>query len=206
VRISGPATRDTLNQFTIDWFKVQHPVGHNNCTASACTRNNIDTSTYQQLYSFEGYHCTPRIPDVELVKRLLDVGEMPVMRLLYHDEKPQLAVVPMLKGEKEDYVAISHVWVDGLRSQMETGLLQCQLVRMAELASKAMGRSSDAMYFWIDSLCIPRSTNAISYKALEGIRDVYLCTSTVVDVDKFIQQCSRSDSTENYYAHIYMSA
>jgi hypothetical protein len=49
------------------------------------------------------------------------------------------------------YVAISHVWVDGLRSTTEEGLLVCQIKQLVALTNQL----TPCRTFWIDALCIP---------------------------------------------------
>jgi len=48
------------------------------------------------------------------------------------------------------YLAISHVWVDGLRSTIEEGLLACQIKRLTTLTKQLTLDGA----FWIDALCI----------------------------------------------------
>jgi hypothetical protein len=201
---------DTTNQSTMDWLPVsqiqQDTSGHEDCTSAACSRNNVDVRTYKQKHHVPNCNCTPLFPDKARVMDILNEDKLPVISLEYHDGEPRLAVSAANKEETGDYVAVSHVWVDGLGGSTEQGLLCCQVLRLNALASKVMGRAGSPMKFWVDSLCIPRSNKQTYYKALIGIRDVYLCASTVIVVDRLIQKCSATASTEMIFAHIYMSA
>jgi hypothetical protein len=49
------------------------------------------------------------------------------------------------------YVAISHVWANGLRSKTEEGLLACEIKRLVALTNQL----TPCKAFWIDALCIP---------------------------------------------------
>ena len=51
------------------------------------------------------------------------------------------------------YVAISHVWVDGLGSNTENGLPVCQIKRIDAYVHELLPGCTPA--FWIDGLCIP---------------------------------------------------
>jgi hypothetical protein len=206
---------DTTNQSTIDWFEVknihQNPEGHEGCNPSECVRNNIDASTYKQIHCSDSCQCLPLIPNLaRIIETLEDEDEdekIPVVRLEYYpDGTPRLVVSAISVGTSGDYVAISHVWVDGIGGSPEKGLLYCQVLRLATLSARALGRPNIPTNFWVDSLCIPRSKKETYYKALFRIRDVYMCASTVLVVDKLIQTCDQSASTEVIYAHIYISA
>lgn len=201
---------DTTNQSTVDWFVIkkihQDPTGHDKCKPSACTRNNIDASSYKQLHCSDSCRCIPLFPNLARVMSIVNEGKICVVRLEFHEGTPNLRINAMNKKEAGDYVAISHVWVDGLGGSTEQGLLCCQVMRLATLVSRVVDRPGVPTNFWIDSLCIPRSDKQIYYKALVGIRDVYMCASTVVVMDKLIQRCDRAAPTEVLYAHIYISA
>lgn len=79
------------------------------------------------------------------------------------------------------YVALSHVWADGLGSCTEAGLPQCQLLHIAQSLQALTGSSET--YFWIDSLCIPNS-NVYRKKAIGLMRQVYEDAEQVLVIDK----------------------
>ena len=200
---------DTLNQSTIDWLIAsnirQDPAGHDTCTEEACSRNDIDESTYQQAHICQGVQCQKLFPDLQTVMKILKEDKIPVMSLKTINEEPQIHVSARLKGITGDYFAISHVWSDGLGGKTEAGLNKCQAERLTKLCQSVYG-SPENVYFWIDSLCIPRVDRDVYIKALVGIRDAYLCASSVLVLDKTIESCTLSSSTETLYAHIYLSA
>jgi len=201
---------DTTNQSTIDWVDAtkmrQDQAGHETCTRAECARNHVDESTYQQLHHDTGCQCKPLRPDLEMVMNILRDDQIPLMCLENLDGEPKLSVGAAPKGCPGDYVAFSHVWVDGIGGSTETGLLTCQVFRLSALSSAVRKDPSTPAKFWVDSMGIPRSDKAVHHQALVGIRDVYICASAVVVIDKTIQRCSLTASTEELYAHIYMSA
>ena len=200
---------DTVNQSTIDWLLAlgiqQDPVGHETCTAEACARNNIDDSTYQQAHVCRSRRCQKLLPDLQKVMKILKEDKIPVMCLETLSGEPQLIVSASSKTDPGDYIAVSHVWADGLGGATECGLNRCQVERLSKLCNSVKKRSMNG-HFWIDSLCIPRVDRDVYIKALIGLRDVYINASSVLVVDKTIEECTSSSSTENLYAHIYLSA
>ncbi|CAO2647119.1 Nn.00g080410.m01.CDS01 [Neocucurbitaria sp. VM-36] len=201
----------TTNQSTVDWLVNtdirQDPLGHEDCTEMACARNNVDVSTYKQRHCVPNCPCAPLFPDLNQIEQILRRDQLPVICVEYPNLEPQLTVQAMDKGKAGDYVAISHVWVDGLGGSTEKGLLTCQVLRVHSLVTKVLGtRPGAPARFWIDSLCIPPHSSDMFMAALIGIRDVYSCASLVLVIDRLVQQCSPSASIEVLFASIYMSA
>jgi hypothetical protein len=200
---------DTVNQSTIDWLVAlgvqQDPVGHETCTAEACARNNIDESTYQQAHVCRGHDCQKLLPDLQKVMEILKENKVPVMCLETLNGKQRLTVSASSKTAPGNYIAISHVWADGLGGATEHGLNKCQVERLSRLCNSAKTTSRNTQ-FWVDSLCIPRVDSSVYIKALIGIRDAYINASSVLVIDKTIEECTLSSSTEILYAHIYLSA
>lgn len=200
---------DTVNQSTVDWLVArdmgQDRTGHETCTAVACARNNIDESTYRQAHVCQDTHCPKLLPSLEQTMAILDADQIPMVCLEHLNGTPILKVVATSKTAPGDYIAFSHVWADGLGGSTEGGLNRCQAERLSMLCS-TFKETSKPVHFWVDCLCIPRSDRKIYYKALVAIRDVYLNASTVLVIDKTIEECTTLSSTEELYAHIYLSA
>ncbi|MCJ1244651.1 hypothetical protein MMC30_001850 [Trapelia coarctata] len=172
---------DTVNQSTIDWLAAvnirQDPMGHETCTAEACARSDIDESTYQQAHICGTQQCQKLLPDLEKVMEILKQNKIPVMSLETPNGKPQLTVSSSSK---------------------------CQVERLSRLCN-SVKQSSENAQFWVDSLCIPRVDSKLYIEALIGIRDVYINAASVLVIDKTIEECASSSTTERLYAHIYLS-
>jgi hypothetical protein len=198
----------TLAQSAVDWIAAmetrQDPIGHETCTMDACARNNIDATTYQQTHHYPSCGCQKLYPDVQNIMNILTENMIPLVRLDIANGEPYLSITAWSTEFPKDYIAISHVWADGLGGATEKGLNQCQVERLSKLCN-SVNKSKDNTWFWLDSLCIPRVNETIHMKALVGIRDVYLNAISVLVVDKTIEQCT-STSIEKLYAHIYLSA
>jgi hypothetical protein len=85
-------------------------------------------------------------PSLENIIGSLSIGKTPVVQCPSpHNE------LHCSDSLKMPYVAISHVWVNGLGSTTEEGLLTCQIKRLVALTNQwTPGRT-----FWIDALCVP---------------------------------------------------
>ncbi|XDG01327.1 hypothetical protein ABKA04_000942 [Annulohypoxylon sp. FPYF3050] len=96
------------------------------------------------------------------------------------------------KNEKGSYVAISHVWSDGLGNLHQNALPRCQLRRLSDLV-KALPGDYSAQLFWCDTICIPPdSVNRPKAQscALDQMRTVYSKPKTVLVLDSWLLESS----------------
>ena len=114
---------------------------------------------------------------------MLSAGEIPVV---VYDGR-QLSTRRAPEGP---YVAISHVWADGLGSTSETGLPTCQVSRIAALARELVPNGA----FWIDGLCVPEARH-LRKRAIRLMAQTYRGAEKVVVLDAGIRtHCTLSSS------------
>ncbi|KAM0282917.1 hypothetical protein ACHAQH_002727 [Verticillium albo-atrum] len=108
------------------------PFDHWNCTGATCLLNNIDEKTYVTQHRTRGCRCHMVGIDQNEVHRILEKGGIPVVWLTSSGVDANGA--PMLdvkvKGGglvMNNYIAISHVWSDGLGNPHANSLPLCQL-------------------------------------------------------------------------------
>lgn len=177
-----------LHESCLDWLDgtQREPPSvsgnHAACTETECVRNNIDPETYATLHTDSNCSCPFIAPDHSRVLSIIDQGMIPIMKL----NGKALKVEAHHPGERGDYFAISHVWVDGLGSEAETGLPLCQVERF----SGQVHAASDCpeTLFWIDSLCIPKAEEQRRL-SIARLRDVYQNAAGVLVVDQTILNC-----------------
>ena len=62
----------------------------------------------------------------------------------------------MLSEENAQYVALSHVWADGLENARRNALARCQISRLSKLVKAlnvAENKSTQELFLWCDTLC-----------------------------------------------------
>lgn len=156
---------------------------HNNCTAAQCGVNTVDTSTYRNKHVTSCGGCSALIPVVDDVLDLLAAGLVPVLRAQLDDSSlPPFAVA---SGTSVAYVAISHVWSDGLGSNTESGLPSCLVHRLDSLVRQV----SQGCSFWIDSLCVPDRED-MRKRAIGLMAQTYRNADIVLVIDSGIRTCS----------------
>lgn len=165
---------------------VRRTIGeHQQCSEESCvfyTISNVEDykNPHTPLCS-DTEQCPHIAPPACDVEKLLEEGKIPVV--VYLDQ--ELLVLPA--AEVPGYVAISHVWADGLGSTSDKGLPTCQIARISQLARSLMPQSGA---FWMDSLCVP-SVSKLRKRAIALMAETYKEAEKVVVLDNDIRtQCS----------------
>ncbi|EXJ70999.1 uncharacterized protein A1O5_05992 [Cladophialophora psammophila CBS 110553] len=119
--------------------------------------------------------------------------------------KLKVGIVPVESGRP--YVAISHVWSDGLGNPDGNSLPQCQfeaLTRYTALAATGRTTMGSAVYFWIDSICVPLGPE-LRRKAIMQMREVYAQAEIVLVLDNTLLRKSLNVSAEELKLRIFSS-
>ncbi|RDA89329.1 hypothetical protein CP532_6262 [Ophiocordyceps camponoti-leonardi (nom. inval.)] len=158
---------------------------HEACSPMSCAAYIVDPENYvpkhaescgqQHVSSPAGADndCEYCAAPMDQVESLILSGDKPVVTLR---EVPghQLPFLELHKGSDFPYVAISHVWADGLGSTAEKGLPR-----------------KPGAALWIDSLCVPKAPKAREL-AIAMMARIYLDAAAVLVLDSGLQNC-RSD-------------
>ena len=99
------------------------------------------------------------------------------------------------------YVAISHVWADGLRSTTEEGLPECKIKQLATMTSQLVPGGA----FWIDTLCI-RKNQDVRNRAEGMMAETYKGATAVLVLNSSIREISSSAPREEKASYVLGSA
>ena len=137
---------------------------HGACTEQTCFANNVPTPTADNSNVLKAKHVNPECDcwtvhaPIDEVIAILEEGLVPVLRI-GTDDGYKLSLHPRRANRDKNggrYIAISHVWVDGLGSMDSNDITQCQLTRIADRLGKLEATEScGELSIWIDTLCIP---------------------------------------------------
>ncbi|KAI0676868.1 hypothetical protein C8Q78DRAFT_50871 [Trametes maxima] len=161
-------------------FIRTHIDEHKGCTEAACVFHTFTEDSYVRRHVHPSCDCEYTKPPLDDVLRLLSEGIVPV--IVYDGEK--LHVRP---ANSTAYVAISHVWADGMGSNTEVGMPTCVVARLAALARTLL---PDSGALWLDSLCVPER-KAPRKLALRLMAKSYQDAAKVLVIEECIRtQCS----------------
>ncbi|KAJ9606532.1 hypothetical protein H2200_008540 [Cladophialophora chaetospira] len=86
---------------------------HNACSPNACIARNIDGLTYHTQHVKPGCQCCSITAPVDQIEDILVAGDIPVV-LIKEDAGGKILGLEAVSSRKTKFVAISHVWADGL--------------------------------------------------------------------------------------------
>ncbi|KAJ7508991.1 hypothetical protein B0H11DRAFT_1963401 [Mycena galericulata] len=156
--------------------------------------SNVDTANYKPKHVTSSCTCAFIKPSLSAVCESVQENKVPV---LVYDGTELL-----VRGAGDvAYVAISHVWADGLGSTTEEGLPGCQVQRLAHLAGKLLPGGA----FWQDGLCIPEQREHRN-RAIRLMKETYADADKVLVLDEGLRtSCSQSTPKEECLLRIATS-
>jgi hypothetical protein len=179
---------------------------HGHCSRDECTVNMVDEETYTTKHVSEECKCEFIKPDIQKIADALNSGCIPLIGL--DDSGQGIAThAKDFQVDDKDYIAISHVWADGMGSYSEQGLPFCLVKRLSESAIeayRALYEDDTNPLFWIDSLCVPESHDERK-KAIGFMSKTYSNASAVLVLDRGIQQIRSDDPLHEKLFLIFVS-
>ncbi|TBU25257.1 hypothetical protein BD311DRAFT_505466 [Dichomitus squalens] len=158
---------------------------------------NMDRDPNNIPHVAPGCTCALVKPSIEAVRTSYSEDDVPAVIL----DGNGLTVRPASKGP---YVAISHVWADGLGSSTEYGLPLCQVERLDGLVLKLVPDGA----FWHDGLCVPspETQRPTWQRAIRLLARIYARADKVLVVDGGVRtQCSLAKPVEERLLRIATS-
>ncbi|OSD08321.1 hypothetical protein PYCCODRAFT_10624 [Trametes coccinea BRFM310] len=170
---------------------------HVRCTKQACEFYTVwDPAAYAPRHVDPSCRCEYVRPPLDKVLDLLSRDIIPLVTYDGHS----LQVLP---ADGIPYVAISHVWAQGMGSTSEDGLPSCMVRRIAGLARTL---HPDTGAFWMDSLCVP-NVKQPRKRAILHMSETYRDAASVLVIDDCIRtQCSVGKSWRENLLRIATSA
>ena len=178
---------------------------HELCTPSRCLCFQFAPGAYNRRHREPGCECADlsEIARNALVRDVLGALEFEALPLLQIKKSnaglDSLSVEVIKSSVKTPYIAISHVWADGLGNPVDNNLPKCQLSLISEFAAAlnlaavqlegTLGSTSEKgspLLVWLDTLCCPVEREGKKL-ALAQMRRTYEQASHVLVLDASIQ-------------------
>lgn len=167
-------------------------VDHSACTGTQCSAYNINESAYAQPHA-NCDECSVLGPDLKQLYAILeqDSPGLPLIRVVEGDYGSALRIEVVSHEPGMPFVAISHVWAEGLGNPHANTMNTCQVSRIAHSVARirrsrrfwshpereSLDPSDDQLlhvqYFWMDTFCIPRAKGKARQNALDMIQRPY---------------------------------
>lgn len=158
---------------------------HSRCTATTCNLYQINKHTYKEQHQEEGCDCEQLlVKEEDLTGALFREDSFPYLRLKGDLHNLTYEIVELGTAP---YIAISHVWADGLGNPHANSLHKCKLHHLRELVNVIEPMSTHAEgegpLIWLDTLCCPAKNGPGKQMAIEKIRLVYQRAKHVLVLD-----------------------
>lgn len=184
---------------------------HTKCSDQQCVADQIDEETYQTRHVTDNCTCNFLGPDLEDLNGIIDHGTasedspgshgIPLISMAAKGSSLDLEVIQWQPGIP--YIAISHVWADGLGNITGNFLPECQLLKLrlslvAPLYARGLSDPekygpyflNERLHIWFDTLCVPVSPMAARKAAIETMKACYENASLVWVIDSGLLRTS----------------
>lgn len=178
---------------------------HSKCSANKCRAFNIVTEVYKTQHTEGCRGCADVSIDNDELAAVLRLNKTPRVRIKVKDTNTE-AQIKVTITDSGPYVAISHVWSDGLGNATTNALPSCQLVRLHNLTAKLGGEFTDDLpAIWIDTLLVPVKKGVEKRMALGRLSQYYREATKVLVLDSDLLNASHFCSQEEQLARVFFS-
>lgn len=179
------------------------------CSESRCIANSVLDGPYQSRHVAPSCSCPAISVDQETLASIIRQGRIPIVNVEVKNNTQEVKLKLQPAKAQNQYVALSHVWADGLGNPSSNSLPKCQIMRIAKQVSalpapdscgKALRNNTGADFvqtppegastksFWLDTLCIPVNSQDLRVAAINKMAAVYAGASHVLVLDSELQQ------------------
>ncbi|EFQ91130.1 hypothetical protein PTT_12128 [Pyrenophora teres f. teres 0-1] len=164
------------------------------CTYDHCYHFQLNDTSYKTKHveQCDRSSCFDMVADPQKVSAILRAGEIPlVLSIDAEDKSTDLHIIPSGSNSEHHYVAISHVWSDGLGNVERSALPRCQVLRLSTLIRNLPGEASNMVLFWIDTIgCPPDQADCgeIQLLAIQKMYETYAHANAVLVLESSVQK------------------
>ena len=177
-------------------YLFQHPAQYCRCKDAQC-KHLADNCICSEPSNMSAAACE--------AAAIVEKQQTPLLSLIKESSDLKIQVIPFHPGIK--YVAISHVWSDGMGNPDRNSLPLCQMQALDYFVSKARASptDSDPAYFWIDTICVPRYPDALRWTAIAAMRDTYRDADCVLVICRELATISLPPTPDEILVRIFRS-
>ncbi|KAK4945728.1 hypothetical protein LTR10_015076 [Elasticomyces elasticus] len=180
---------------------------HKDCSLDFCPYETVDESTYKTEHVQICRGCQKFSIDSKQLLECYEAGEIPAMSFEFQTaEDCSLQVIKTIhsvdvhssdpKSSRFRYVAISHVWSDGLGNPQHNALWTCQLMKIQAWVDALSTEGETPVPFWLDTLCVPHETG-YRRKAINDMHRIYEFAFKTLVIDSSLWSIPASFSDSN---------
>ncbi|KAI1101613.1 hypothetical protein F4804DRAFT_315402 [Jackrogersella minutella] len=179
-------------------------IQHNCCTSDECVALDVDAATYKQRHLYKNCKCELVSVDTDEVEKILRGGGIPIIET-WMDSEGQIELRVVDSTKRRIYVAISHVWSDGLGNPNSNAIPRCQLLKVQSTATAICEDLNGNVPFWMDTLAVPleRETRKM---AISRMKETYARAHKVLVLSNDFDMWIKDLSPLEFFMRIFCSA
>ena len=174
---------------------LQDPISsgrHGLCGIQKCVAYQTDLNDYTTQHLIKECKCKDLNVDLSRLIAVLSSGGLPLLRIRKGEALDDLSLDLVASQPDTHYVALSHVWADGLGNPKANSLPRCQLLHLSNLARSLRARLSlqnpqTELLLWCDTLCCPISPQWARNRVLAHMKSIYEQATCVLVLDASLQ-------------------
>lgn len=184
---------------------------HEVCDNQKCTAYQTDLENYTTQHVFKECRCRELGVDMSILNAVLTGGALPLLRIREAETLDELTVDIVAARPDSCYLALSHVWADGLGNPRANALPRCQLLHLSKLTQSLREQMSadepqSELLFWCDTLCCPTAPGVGKTRVLGQMKNIYEQATCVLVLDASLRVYeSKSMGPEETCARILAS-
>ena len=185
--------RNTFMMLSTTYFltymdRVDPVLNHEHCNDHECLSLVNNLGPREVKHRTKDCYCCDTTVDVAKVIAIIFRGGLPLLRLFQTTLNDDIRLEIVEASPLTKYVAISHVWSDGLGNPKSNSLPKCQLQHLLDLVSPFVGaavgeENSAGMLIWLDTLLVPISPPEIRTMAINQMQRPYTEAAFVLVLD-----------------------
>ena len=186
-RLISDSTRNFMAlYFCLNLWRSESQHRHDSCTIDLYAATTIDPDTYKVSHVDPKCSCPMFGINATDISQTLRQGSLPLLGVPTNEDLASVHPKLQKKSHNVPFVAISHVWADGIGNTQDNSLPTCSLGRISRLvnALPRLEGDGDTISFWIDSVCVPVSPPEVKQLALTYLREPYKHARHVLVLDR----------------------
>lgn len=167
---------------------------HSRCNPhDGCRALQVNEKTYRTLHRYRKTDtecgCKPTGPLAQDIAQIIEAGGIPLVSFCSSSNSRKEVSTSHYQSnrlQRTTYVAISHVWSDGLGNVTGNWLNGCQLDHTQGLVNALYEPEASPVPFWMDTLCVPVQSEYkhLRAKAIVQMADIYKLADKVLVLDQ----------------------
>lgn len=178
---------------------------HDSCTEQHCYAHQVDPARYKTAHAGRDCRCEHHYQDPDINQQVREillqdrnegVAGIPVFAVTRWpegtDKAGELRVIvrdALAKPRPAKFVAISHVWSDGMGNAQENTMPACLWQHLQRRVQRLYPNKSKPVPFWIDTVGVPMEPS-LRRRAIADMSALYGRASKVLVMDKSMQRLS----------------